>query len=57
MTASFTIGDRVVCSDERTGVIKWIDYGGVHVELDPTANAGRELRVYNVSSLAHEEED
>lgn len=56
MLKSFTIGDRVVASDERAGVIKWIDYGGVHVELDPTENAGRELRVYNVSSLTHEEE-
>jgi hypothetical protein len=46
-----SIGDRVATDDGRTGVVKWLDYGGVHVELDPTDEEGRELRVYHVDSL------
>jgi hypothetical protein len=43
---TFTPGDWVRANDGRTGYVKGVDYGGVHVSLVATNDAGAELRVY-----------
>jgi hypothetical protein len=41
---AFVQGERVMCGS-RVGSVKRIDWGGIHVELDPTDTEGRELVV------------
>lgn len=51
------IGDRVrAARDDRVGVVKWIDYGGIHVELDPTEDEGRELVILHRDDVLPEDQ-
>ena len=53
---TFTPGQRVMDVDsERIGIVKSVDYGGVHVEFEPTDTEGREVRVCRPDSLLAEQ--